>query len=81
MKEHLQLVKQVMGKFCTTKVIQVARGQNKHADSLATLASVVTEGVPPLIKVELITEPSINTMIDVGITRVGVTMISTTGPC
>ena len=81
MKEYLQLVKQVMDKFCTTKVIQVARGQNKHADSLAMLASVVTEDVPPLIKVELITEPSINTVIDVGITRVGVTMISTTGPC
>ena len=38
MKEYLQVVKQVMGKFCTTRVTQVARGQNRHADSLATLA-------------------------------------------
>ena len=59
----------------------MARGQNKHADSLATLASAMTEDVPWLIKVELIMEPSINTAIDVGIARVGVTMISTTGPC
>ena len=59
----------------------MARGQNKHADSLATLASAMTEDVPRLIKVELIMEPSINTAIDVGIARVGVTMISTTGPC
>ena len=59
----------------------MARGQNKHANSLATLASAMTEDVPWLIKVELIMEPSINTAIDVGIARVGVTMISTTGPC
>ena len=26
MKEYIQVVKQVMGKFCTTKVVQVARG-------------------------------------------------------
>ena len=26
MKEYLRVVKQVMGKFCTTKVVQMARG-------------------------------------------------------
>ena len=26
MKEYIRVVKQVMGKFCTTKVVQVARG-------------------------------------------------------
>ena len=45
MKEYLRVVKQVMGKFCTAKVVQVARGQNRHADSLATLVSAMTEDV------------------------------------
>ena len=46
MKEYLSVVKQIMGKFCTTNVTQVARGRNRHADSLATLASVMTEDIP-----------------------------------
>ena len=40
------MVKQAMDKFCTAKVVQVARGKNRHADSLATLALAMTEGVP-----------------------------------
>ena len=39
------------------------------------------EDVPRLIKVELITKPSINTMTDIGVAGVGVTVISTFGPC
>ena len=70
-----------MGEFCTIKVTQVARGQNRHADSLATLALAMTEDVPRLIKVELIMESSINTVTDVGVARVGVIVISTIGPC
>ena len=63
------------------KVAQVDRAQNRHADSLATLASSMTEEVPRLIKVELIREPSIG-MGDNGITvGVEVAMISTTRPC
>ena len=81
MKEYLQVVKQVMGKFCTTKVTQVARGQNRHADSLATLASAMTENVPRLIKLELVTEPSIGTAIDDVVAGVGITVISTIAPC
>ena len=34
-----------MGKFCTAKVVQVAQGKNRHVDSLATLASTMTEDV------------------------------------
>ena len=74
MKEYLWLVKQVMSQFTKAKVVQVAQGQNKHADSLATLASSVTEDVPWIIKVELIAEPSINTAISVA-------MVSTSEPC
>lgn len=59
MKEYLRVVKQVMDKFCIAKVVQVARGQNKHTNSLATLASAMTEDIPRIIKMELITEPSI----------------------
>ena len=81
MKEYLQVVKQVMGKFCTTRVTQVARGQNRQADSLATLASAMTEGVPLLIKVELITKLSISTTTDGGFTRVCVTVILATKLC
>ena len=38
-----------MNQFLKEKVIQVARGQNRHADSLATLASSMTEEVPRII--------------------------------
>ena len=55
-------------------------GQNRHADSLATFASSMTEDVPRLIKVELIAEPSINAMVGVGV-GVGVAAISTAAPC
>ena len=55
--------------------------QNRHVDSLATLASLMTEDVPRLTKVELIVELSINTMIDVSDAGVGVVMISATRPC
>jgi len=81
MREYLQVVKQLMGKFCMAKVTQVAQGQNRHDDSLATLASAMTENVPRLIKLELITEPSIATVIDDGVTGVGFTVISTIAPC
>ena len=42
-------------------------------DFLATLASSMTKEVPCLIKVELVTEPSINT-------RVGVSQVMTVKP-
>ena len=69
-----------MGKFCVAKVVQVARGQNRRADSLATLASTMTEDVPRIIKVELIMEPSINTVTDVGVAGISVTAVSTAEP-
>ena len=72
--------KQVMGKFYTANVTQVAEGRNRHANSLATLASAMTEDIPRLIKVELITKPSISTTAD-GATRVNVVAITTTGSC
>ena len=74
MNEYLQVVRQVMSQFLKAKVVQVARGQNRHADSLATLASSMTKEVPQMIKVELVVEPSINTAI-------GVTVVSAFGPC
>ena len=81
MKEYLQVAKQIINKFGMVKVVQIGRAQNRHANSLATLASSMTEEVPRLIKVELIREPSIGTG-DNGITvGVEVAMISTTRPC
>ena len=41
MKAYLQAVKQIMNKFSTVRVAQVGRAQNRHADSLATLASSI----------------------------------------
>ena len=78
MKEYLRVVKQIMGKFCTTNVTQVAQGRNRHADSLATLASAMTEDIPRQIKVELIAEPSISAMTD-WTTKVDVAAITRTG--
>ena len=46
MIEYLWLVKQIMDCFFSVKIVQVARGQNRHADSLATLASSSTKGIP-----------------------------------
>ena len=77
-KEYLRMVKQVMGKFCTANVTQVARGKNRHVDTLATLASTMMEDIPRLIKVELITEPSIGTTVD-GATRVDMTTLQQPG--
>ena len=46
-------------------MIQVSRGPNRYADSLATLASSLSEEVPWLIKVELVAEPSVSARVDV----------------
>ena len=46
MKEYLKVTKQIMEKFSTTSVTQVARGKNRHADLLATLALAMTEDIP-----------------------------------
>jgi len=67
MVEYLRLVKQTMDCFLSVKVVQVAKGQNRHADSLATLVASSTEGIPRLIKVELVAEPSISTGVDVSL--------------
>ena len=74
MKEYLWVAKQVISQFITAKVVQVARGQNKHANSLATLASSMTEDVPRIIKVELIAQPSIDIVTSVAV-------VSTSRPC
>ena len=59
----------------------MGRAQNKHADSLATLASSMIEEVPRLIKVKFIAEPSISVADSIGIAGVDVAMISVTEPC
>ena len=52
----------------------MARGQNRHTNSLATLALSMTDEVPRMIKVELIAEPRINT-------TVGVSMVAMSELC
>ena len=80
MKAYLDLVKQVIDSFRTVKVIQVARTQNRHANSLSTLASTIAKDIPQLIRVELVPEPSIKVTGDEGTARVEVTAIATLGP-
>ena len=70
MKQYLQVVKQVMSKFHTASVSQIPQGQNRHADSLATLASLVMKDIPRIIKVEFLGEQSIDTVASVDITVV-----------
>ncbi|XP_075669848.1 uncharacterized protein LOC142639574 [Castanea sativa] len=60
MIEYLRLVKRTMSNFSSVRVEQVAKGQNRHADSLAALASLIADEVPQMIRVELVAEPSIN---------------------
>ena len=47
------------------RLVQISRGQNRHANSLATLASSLTDEVPPLIKVEVVKEPNIDPKVNV----------------
>ena len=63
-----------MIQFLKAKVVQMARGQNKNTDSLATLVLSRTEGVPQMIKVELIAEHSINA-------AKGVSVVAMSEPC
>ena len=74
MIDYLWLVKQIINQFQKVKVVQIARGQNRHVDSLATLASSLTEDVPWLIKVEVMAKPSIDA-------RVNVLIIAVSEPC
>ena len=80
MKAYLELVKQTISNFCTVKVIQVARAQNRHANSFATLASSIAEQIPRLIRVEFVPEPSIKVVGDEGAARVEVTTVITLEP-
>ena len=52
----------------------MARGQNRHTNSLATLPLSMTDEVPRMIKVELIVEPRINI-------AVGVSMVAMSELC
>ena len=46
MVEYLWLVKQTMDHFLNVKVVRIAKGHNRHADSLATLATSSTKKIP-----------------------------------
>ena len=81
MKAYLSTVKQIISQFGTVKVAQVGRAQNRHADSLAMLASSATEDTPRLVKIELIRELSISVKSDYDQARVEVAMVSVANPC
>ena len=81
MKAYLSAAKQIIGQFGTVKVSQVGRSQNKHADSLATLASSATEDTPRLVTMELIREPSISVKSIHDQARVEVAKVAVANPC
>ena len=81
MKAYLSATKQIIGLFGTVKVAQVSRAQNRHADSLATLASSSTENIPWLVKIELIRKPSIEVKSDDNLAGVEVAMMLMANPC
>ena len=59
MVEYLRLVNFLRKSFDRVKVTQISRGQNSHADSLATLASFVEDSIPWIIPMEEVDPPSI----------------------
>lgn len=67
MIDYLKLVKQMVSKFQKIKIVQIIWGQNKHADSLATLASTLAEEILRLIKVEVVQEPSIDPKVNISV--------------
>ena len=81
MKAYLSAAKQIIGQFGTVKVAQVGRAQNRHADSLATLASSATEDTPWIVKIELIREPSISVKSDYNQARVEVAKVTVANLC
>nr|XP_023924870.1 uncharacterized protein LOC112036287 [Quercus suber] len=81
MKAYLCTAKMIMSKFVSVKVSQVGRAQNRHADSLATLASSSVEDVPRLIRVELIAEPSIQVPDEATIMVDRVNSVPSLAPC
>lgn len=81
MKAYLNAAKQIISRFGTVKVAQVGWAQNRHADSLAMLASSATEDTLRLVKIELIREPSISVKSDYDQARVEVAMVSVANPC
>lgn len=70
MIDYLRLVKKTMSQFQKVKLVQISQEQNRHADSLATLASSLIEDVPQLIKVEVVKEPSIDMKVNVSAIKV-----------
>ncbi|XP_023877204.1 uncharacterized protein LOC111989644 [Quercus suber] len=80
MKAYLGRVKQAMSSFSTIKVFQVAQTQNRHANSLPMLASSVAEEIPWLIKVELVSEPSVKVLNGLKSMGIEAAAVKTLGP-
>ena len=57
----------------------MAQAQNRHADSLATLASSIAKDIPRLIRVELVPKPSIKAEGNEGVAMVEITAVTTLG--
>lgn len=59
MSQYLKLIGIICANFREVKVIRIPRGQNSHADFLATLTSSLDEDIPRMILTETLERPSI----------------------
>lgn len=55
---YLKEVRILNGQFEKVDILQISKGSNSHADSLATLASSIAEPLPRILYVELLPSPS-----------------------
>ena len=52
MKEYLSQVRHLQSRFESFNLLHIPRSENTHADSLATLATSLVQGLPQVILVE-----------------------------
>ena len=59
MCQYLKLIEGIRNNFRAVTMNRISRNQNSHADSLATLASSLSDLIPRLVLVEALEHPSI----------------------
>ena len=67
MAEYLKLVGTLLSGFRRVKVSQISRGQNSHANSLATLVSSMANYVACIISVKVLNQLSIGRQLSVSV--------------
>ena len=58
MASYLEKVKELLGQFYTTTIIQVPMNQNSNADALARLAIGLEDSLLKIVPLEVLEKPS-----------------------